>query len=335
MLYRRLKALTIARTREYWRDRSSLFFSFIMPPILILVMAFVFSGEQKLFTIGVIKQQDSIYNIPPAFKQDYIDIINYDDFNTALVRVQHHQLDMLFKLDNEQQYWVNPESTNARVLEDILDNDKVLKLERHLIEGQAIRYIDWVLPGILGMNLMFSGLYGVGFVIVRYRKNGVLKRLRATPVTPVEFITAQIISRLSIMLFVSITIFSLSNYFLNLLMLGSYWDLFIVSIIGNTSLLAMGMLVASQVKSEELANGLLNALTFPMLLLSEAWFSLDKAPEWVQFISQCLPLTHLIGSARSIMIDGANLVDLTMPLSILGAITLVCLTISARLFRWN
>ncbi len=97
----------------------------------------------------------------------------------------------------------------------------------------------------------------------------------------------------------------------------------------------MSMIIAARVCSEELASGLLNATTFPMLLLSEAWFSLDKTPEWLQTLSQFMPLTHIIGSARRIMIDGATLYDLIVPMGILSGITVVCLLIAAKLFRWS
>lgn len=335
---KRFIALVIARTKEYWRDRSSLFFSFVMPPILIIVMSLVFSESESLFRVGLIESTQQ--NMPNALQQNYINVVEYEDFAKALRRVKHHQLDMLIVMDAEPRYWINPQSTKARALEDLLQGKQTalssnFLLRRYEIEGKAIRYVDWVIPGILGMNLMFSGLFGIGFVIVRYRKNGVLKRLKATPVKPIEFIVAQIISRLAIMLSVSIIIFTLANNLLDLLMLGSYWHLFVVALVGSLSLLSIAMIIAARIKSEELANGLLNALTFPMLLLSEAWFSLDGSPAWLQAISQAFPLTHIVGSARDIMIEGATLVDLVMPLATLSVTSIVCLIIASTLFRWN
>jgi ABC-type multidrug transport system permease subunit len=172
-------------------------------------------------------------------------------------------------------------------------------------------------------------------VIVRYRKNGVLKRLQATPVSPLAFLGAQVLSRLIIMLAVSIMVYVAANLFLDFVMLGSYLNLLLVALMGNLCLLALGLTVASRIASEEAANGLLNVMTFPMLLLSEVWFSLDGAPSWMVAISQCLPLTHMVQAARLIMLDGEGLPAIAPHLLTLGAMTGIFLALSVWLFKWR
>src|SRR5690606_6063996 len=177
------------------------------------------------------------------------------------------------------------------------------------ISGRPVRYVDWVLPGVIGMNMMFGALFGVGYVIVRYRQNGVLKRLQATPVRPLQFIAAQLASRLWIVLAINIVIFAGCVLLLDLLQLGSYWLLLLIGLLGAMTMIALGLLIASRTASEELAGGLLNVATWPMMFLSELWFSLDNAPAWLQRVSEFMPLTHLVKSARAVMVESATLAE--------------------------
>ncbi len=332
-------ALFFARNKEFFRDRGSLVWALVTPPLVIALVAVAFSdGKQPVFKVGIYQQPDSQQysaTLPAVLETDYIQRIEYEDFDKAIQRLQHHQLDMLVLPGNALRYWVNADSQNGVALQDLLHSDPDLHLQKEQVSGRAVRYVDWVLPGFLGMDIMFSGLFGIGYVIVRYRKNGVLKRLKATPVTPLQFLTAQLASRLMIMLFFSVMIYVVADIFLDILMLGSYWALFLVAVMGAIATLSIALLIAARFSSEELANGLLNLLSFPMILLSEVWFPLDDAPSWLHGLSQALPLTHVVGAAREIMIESASLADITQHLLYLLIISIVCLGVSAKLFRWN
>lgn len=332
-----LSALFWARTKEYYRDRGSLIWSFVMPPLIIAVVAFAFSGkEAPLFKVGLYPGEPA----PAALQQnDYVQKIIFDNLDAAKQKVRHHQIDLLILTDGSHQYLYNPESQNARVLRDLLALDPQMTGEQpwqgEAVTGRKVRYVDWVIPGVLGMNLMFSGLFGVGYVIVRYRKNDVLKRLQAAPVSAFNFLTAQLLSRLVIMLAVSIIIYTVSDFFIDFLMLGSYWTLLLIALVGNLCILSLGLIIASRLSNEELANGLLNLFTFPMLLLSEVWFSLDGAPQWMSQVAQFLPLTHMVQAAREVMVEGATLADVTPHLLVMCAMTAIFLGISAKLFKWR
>ena len=325
MFWRRFWAVVKARSKEYWGDSASLFFSFVVPPFLILVMSLVFTEDTQIFRIASLK--DAItFSIP-----DYVATVQLDSIDAATNKVKHHQYDLFIAQDT---YWVNPESAKGRAIEQLFIAE-LQQYKRVEVAGSAVRYVDWVIPGILGMNLMFSSFFGIGFVIVRYRKNGVLKRMRATPLTVAEFLSAQLFSRLIILLIVSASIFMVANAVLDLLVLGSYFNILIIAVLGNIAMLSMALIFASRIQSEELANTLLNAVTLPMLLLSEAWFPLDGAPQWVQAISQAFPLTHMVGAVRSIMLDGASLVDVASSIWYLLAISIVSIGLASRLFRWQ
>lgn len=337
---KQLLALFLARNKEYYRDKGSLAWSFIMPPMIIVIISLAFStGERELFKIGVYhapdEQREFIGTAPALTTQPYVQAVTFNDLDKALLRVQHHQLDLLLQPGSPIKYWVNPASQRGTVVEQLLQSQSPSALQKQTVSGREVRYVDWVIPGVLGMNLMFSGLFGVGYVIVRYRKNGVLKRLQATPITPIQFLSAQILSRLIIMLCVSAIIYMACDFFLEFLMLGSFINLFLVALLGNIAILALGLIVASRLSSEELANGLLNFFSFPMLLLSEVWFSLDGAPPWMVTVSNWLPLTHMVQAAREIMIDGASLADISNHLLALIAMAAAFLIISAKLFKWR
>ena len=201
--------------------------------------------------------------------------------------------------------------------------------------GKSIRYVDWVLPGILGMNMMFSCLFGVGYVIVRYRKNSVLKRLKATPLSALEFVSAQLVSRLFIVMFMSTVVYSGCNLFFEFFMLGSYFDLFVIGALGAFCLISLGLLVASRSKSEELIGGLLNLTSWPMMMLSGVWFSLEGAPDGLKVLADFMPLTHLVAGARAIITEGATLSDISFHVNILLVMSAVFLILGSYLFSWN
>jgi ABC-2 type transport system permease protein len=330
-------AILHARNMEFIRDKSSFGWNILFPLLLVLGFAFVFSGEPKaLFKVGVLGNTAALHKTDKEFfDTKYVQFIPVDDEAKAIDKVEHFQLDMLVDVRIAKQYWINENAPNGYVLEKILRGQGGTGYRRIAVRGREIRYVDWVVPGILAMNMMFSCLFGVGYVIVRYRKNGFLKRLKATPLNPFEFLLAQMVSRLLLILAITTFVYAGCNYFIHFEMRGSYANLFLISLVGAICLISLGLLVASRLSSEELAGGLLNLITWPMMLLSGVWFSLEGANPVVKRIAQFLPLTHLVDGARAIMTEGAGLVDIAPQLTILGIMAAVFLFIGSLIFRWE
>lgn len=333
----RLYAVFVARNLEFYRDRAALSWNILLPVLLIAGFAFIFSGEDKnIYKVGIYgdksTQQISLFDVK------YIEFINYDDLTVAKLKVQRHQIDLLLDLNN-QQYWLNDLSPSGYLVEKLLVADikesSQFGLQKQTVSGQPIRYVDWLVPGVLAMNMMFSALFGIGFVIVRYRKNGVLKRLKATPLRAFEFLSAQILSRLWVLTLVTCLVFAGTRYFLNFPMNGSYLALLLIFVLGCISLICMGLVVSSRTSSEELANGLLNLMTWPMMLLSGVWFSLEGSHPFVQKLAYLLPVTHLTEGAREIMIDGAGFLDITDHLLTLGGMSILFLILGTVFFKWE
>lgn len=334
---KRFLAILHARNMEFIRDKSSLGWNILFPLLLVLGFAAVFSGEpQPMFKVGIIGDTATLARSDADFlKTKYIKFIMVDNADAAIEKVGHFQLDMLVDLREGRRYWINENSPNGYVLERMVNSGRQSTYQRQTVQGRKIRYVDWVVPGILAMNMMFSCLFGVGYVIVRYRKNGFLKRLKATPLNPFEFLLAQMCSRLLLILTITTLVYAGCNYFIHFQMRGSYVNLFLISLLGAICLISLGLLVSARLSSEELAGGILNLLTWPMMLLSGVWFSLEGTNPVVQKIAQFLPLTHLVDGARAIMTEGAGLMDIAPHLAILALMTAVFLSIGSFIFRWE
>jgi len=336
--------LVVARNKEFYRDKGSVTWAIMFPLLVMVGITFAFKNQnQELFKIGVLGDKASIAQLAIAH-HPWITVVPYvDDGNVdkskALFKVRHHQLDLLLKMDRKKdgttiQYWINPESSRGEAAELMLKNEG-LPLTKEVVTGRAIRYVDWVIPGILSMNIMFGALFGIGYVIVRYRKMEVLKRMQATPVSALEYLTAQVISRLMIMLLISCVIFAGCNSVLHFVVEGSYLLLFFIAALGGFAMISLGLVMSSRTDSEELAGGLLNFATFPMMLLSEVWFSLDGSPQWMQTVSHYMPLTHMVSAAREVMLEGATFSDISLHLSVLGSMSVICLVLASFMFRWS
>jgi ABC-2 type transport system permease protein len=337
-MLKRIYAIFRARNLEFIRDRSSLSWNIIFPVVMMFGLSFIFSGgDRAQYTVGVLQQAEEIDSSQhPYLETRYIEFVAAHDREIAFRKVERHQLDLLVEFGSPGHYWVNPDSPKGYFAElALLQSDANNSILKEQISGDAIRYVDWVLPGILGMNIMFSCLFGVGYVVVRYRKNGFLKRLRATPLRSIEFVIAQVASRLLLILTITVFVYAGTRYFLHTRMDGSHLTLFIIAAVGSTSLISLGLLVAARVTSEELAGGLLNIATWPMMMLSGVWFSLEAASPWVQQLSKIFPLTHILDSARAVMLDGATLTDVAPQLTALMAMSVVFLGIGAAIFRWR
>ncbi len=331
MNFSRFLAVVKARNIEFFRDRSSLGWNLAFPILMLVGLSFVFSGDGRaVYKVGVINLPQSQSSF---LATKHIGFIDYQETVLAKVKLEQHSIDLLIDF-NAQQYWVNQGAPNSYLVEKIFLNDHK-NFQRFETQGKKIRYVDWVLPGILGMNMMFSCLFGVGYVIVRYRKNAVLKRLKATPLSALEFVSAQLVSRLFIVMFMSSLVYIGCNLFFDFYMLGSYVDLLIIAVLGAFSLITLGLLVASRSKSEELIGGLLNLSSWPMMLLSGVWFSLEGAPNAVKVLADFLPLTHLVAGARKIITEGATLADISYHVSILMGMSVLFLALGAYLFSWN
>ncbi len=340
MNLRRMLAVLHTRNLEFLRDRRTLAFNLLFPVALVFAFALIFGGGGRpMFKVGVLAPAGIALDagLHPFLGTRWTDFyrVEPDALQAAIRKVERHQADLLVDLrEGQPRYWVNDDSPKGYLAEKLLLESAGDAL-RQPVSGAAVRYVDWVLPGILGMNVMFSCLFGVGYVVVRYRKSGFLRRLNATPLTAAEFGAAQILSRLALALGVTAMIYALLAVLVDFRNEGSVLLLLLTAALGATAMIALGFLVAARVASEELASGVINLLSWPMMFLSGVWFSLEGAPRWLQLAAEALPLTQLLRAARAIMLDGAGLADVLPRLLALAAMTALFLGVAAAGFRWR
>lgn len=349
MRFKRMWAIFMARNLEYFRDRAAFGWNFLFPFLIVAGFGIVFGGKSfSEYKVGVFPVENSRIGvhqrlqIPDGFRSaQYVDFVGVPSLEAGLVLLKHHEIEMLIQQGAAPYaYWINKSSPQSYILEKILlssitspDSDHFF--HRQVVHGREIRYIDWLFPGILGMNMMFSALWGVGYVVVRYRKNGVLKRLKATPLTAFEYMGAQMLSRIFLLMFTLVIVWAGCDMLFSFHVEGSYLSLVIVFFLGCLSLTSVGLVLASRGVSEEFTSGVLNFISWPMMFLSQVWFSLEGAPRWVRWIADMFPLTHMLIAVRKIMNDGAGLADVMPEMAALLAMTAICMATGAVMFSWN
>ena len=348
MRFKRFWIMFRARNREFFRDRAAFGWNFLFPFLIVAGFGVIFGAKTYTeYKIGLYPHETVTVNpaqtdIPGELrKMRYIRFIGIPTQAEGLDKLKHHKIDFLLKLgDPPYEYYVSEASPKGYVIEQMFKSSLIppglrTEAQKQEIKGTAIRYLDWLFPGILAMNMMFSALWGVGDVVVRYRKNGVLKRLKVTPLSAFEYLSAQALSRIFLLMFTLVVVWLGCDFIFSFTVLGSYVDLIIVFFLGSTSLTALGLVLASRGTSEEFTTGILNFISWPMMFLSEVWFSLEGAPQWVANVSRIFPLTHILTAVRKIMHDGAGLWDVRVEITVLTLMTLGFLTLGAVMFSWN
>lgn len=342
-MIRRIWTLFKARNLEFLRDRSALAWSIIFPVMIIVGFSVLFSAESRpLYKVGVIGPLQTSHpgygkQLQAFSEMRHIEFIEFASMRNAMNTLRHHRIDLLIDPVSGV-YWSSGTSPSGYVAEKLLIASGTVEktgMKKESVQGDEIPYIEWLFPGILAMNIMFSALFGVGYVVVAYRKNGVLKRMSVTPLRPWEFITAQIMSRMFLLLITTSVVFAGCMLLYGFRMRGSYGALLLVFIAGGFSMVSLALVVASRSASEEFASGVLNVISWPMMFLSEVWFSLEGARPWVQKASRAFPLTQMIEAARMIMNDGAGIVEVRSHLFILCMMSAACIITGSLLFTWQ
>jgi len=346
-MLKRFRTIFVSRNKEFYRDRAAFGWNFLFPFLIILGFAIMFQrGGRDQYKVGVIPPEapaELCETVPEAVRRvDVFQTIVFDDRQEGFSKLKRHRLDLLVECRSEPiKYWINDTSPKGEISEGYLittlmqPEDLATRARKQTVSGLRIDYIDWLFPGIIAMNMMFSALFGVGFVVVRYRKNGVLKRFKATPLTAFEYLGAQVVSRMTLLLITNVIVYAGCALLFGFRSEGSYIDLIVLFSLGCASIIALGLVIASRSSSEEFANGMLNFIAWPMMFLSEVWFSLEGTPEWIQKISHILPLTHVTEGMRRIIIDGAGLPDLSYQILTLLGMTTLFMLLGSVLFKWT
>ncbi|TYT73233.1 ABC transporter permease [Desulfobotulus mexicanus] len=340
-MIRRIFIIARARIREFYRDKTGLGWNFLFPLLIILGFSFLFSEDGKNFAkVGIIESPAMVEvqgSLDRFMESRHLDLIYFETLEEGLSSLERQRIDLLVH-PGDGRYWVAEGSPGGYAAERFLiaaDHLHAQGFSRSIVTGESLAYVEWLFPGILGMNVMFGSLFGVGYIIVRYRKTGVLKRMSVTPLRPWEFLTAQVISRLFLILVNSAIVLGICHLLYGFQIRGSLPALFLIFALGGFAMVSLAVIVASRTESEEFAEGVLNLMAWPMMFLSEVWFSLEGAEGWVKQLSEFLPMTHLITGARKVMNEGAGFSEVYPHMLALLLISFILMTTGAALFRWH
>lgn len=338
-----LVQLTLARVREFLRELEALFWVFLFPVLLALALGIAFRGAgNEVLAIGV---QDGEGARRVAMLLEARDDLRVEvlDAGSARDRLRNGQLALVVVPGDAVTYWYDRAREEGRMARLVVDGvlqraggrtDAVPTADRTMTEPGS-RYIDFLLPGLLGMNLMGTGMWGVGFYIVNARSRGMLKRLVATPMRRSHYLLSQILGRL---VFLGLEVGLLVGFGMLVFevpMRGSWISLLGVCVLGGVTFAGLGLLTASRTATIEVVTGLMNVVLLPMWIFSGIFFSTSRFPEIMQPFIQALPLTALNDALRAIMLDGASLLAVRSELANLALWGVAAFGAALAVFRWR
>ena len=242
---------------------------------------------------------------------------------------------MAYKYDD-----TNPDARTARLLADraiqtAAGRRDAVRAENELVHETGSRYIDFVVPGLLGMNLMGSAMWGLGFAIVEARQKKLLKRMVASPMPRWQYLASFLLSRLAMLVIEVVVFLGFARLAFGVPFRGSLWELGLLCVLTSLAFSALGLLVASRAKTMEAVIGLMNLVMLPMWILSGVFFSASRFPAVIQPLVRALPLTAAIDALRGNMLQGMGLGQMMAPMGILLAWLVVPFAVSLRIFRWR
>jgi ABC-type multidrug transport system permease subunit len=346
--WRPFPQLFLTRLREFYREPEAVFWTYGFPLLLALGLAAAF-GNRKPERAQVDVQETS----NPAIAEEVAEHLGKNEIAAEVHDVstcQRRRLTgktVLFvvPLENGGFRYVYDETqaesraaffqVDAALLRWKAGTAATFPTEQDPKPEIGTRYIDFVMPGLIGMNLMGGGLWGVGFVLVDMRVRKLLKRLLATPMKRSHFLLAVIGGRMTLML-PEMSLLLAAGYFgFGVPLRGSLLTLALVILVGATAFSGIGLLLASRTDKTETISGLMNLVMLPMWLLSGTFFSSRRFPDVVQPFIQALPLTQLNNALREVMLEGAGVPEVAWRLAILAAYGVVGFVLALKWFRWQ
>ena len=335
-----LYQLTMVRFRLFIREPEAIFWIFVFPILLAGGLGIAFRNRPAdVFQVGATTAQ--LTHALATDKGLTATTMNEAEGTRALatgsillLAVQTPD-GVSYKFDE-----TNPDARNARMVADraiqtAAGRHEAVHVQNQLVRETGSRYIDFVVPGLLGMNLMGSAIWGMGFSIVESRQKKLLKRLVASPMPRWQYLASYLLSRLSMLVIEVVGFLGFARLVFGVPFRGSLWQLGLLCVLTSMAFSALGLLVASRAKTMEAASGLMNLVMLPMWILSGVFFSAARFPAVVQPVVRALPLTAAIDALRGNMLQGMNLGQLIMPMAILLTWLVMSFAVALRIFRWR
>lgn len=334
--------LSLARFREFVRQPEALFWVFAFPLLLAIALGFAFrESEPERVPIGLVEAETT--DLREALEASPALLVRVYSRSEGREALRTGRISLLVEREDGLAYRYDPTRPDSRIAR--LETDDaiqraagradVLPIEERKSTEPGSRYIDFLIPGLLGMNLMGTGMWGVGFSIATSRMQKLLKRLASTPMRKSEYFLSHMISRLAFLALEVVTIVAFGWLMFDVAVHGSLVLLAMVSLLGAFTFSGLGLLTASRAKTIEGVSGLMNLVMVPMWILSGVFFSSERFPDAMQPFIRVLPLTALNDALRAVMIEGAGLGSILGELGIMTAWCIVTFVVALKIFRWQ
>jgi ABC-type multidrug transport system permease subunit len=364
--------LTISRMRVFYREPAAVFWVYGFPLVMAMSLGTAFRDNPKeKIAVDIVAwdqrgkpapahqsvtanregeapasdPKSKIQNLKSLLASDPRFEIKDNSAEPWQKRLQAGKTDLVIEVNPESgaiQLWDEPHRDQSRLARHAVEaallraeNPSAPKLEEKHLDQAGSRYIDFLLPGLIGLNLMGGGMWGVGFVIVDMRVRKLLKRFLATPMRRSDFLLAVMCSRLFFTITDIIILLIFGYVMFQVGCAGSYFDLTALILLGGATFAGVGLLVASRVQTIETVSGIMNFVMLPMWILSGVFFSSERFPSEIQPIINALPLTALNQALRGVMLEGHSLTHLWPQLAVLSAYAMATFAIALRVFRWR
>ena len=341
-----LKQVTRLTFTEFVRTPGSMFWTYGFPLIMALSLGLAFRTAAPLpLPVGVVEgdssavQLDALRGNPrlaPSLLSAAQARVDFDR-GRFLVLVSGSAASPVLELDPTR-----PESELAKLhvtqtLRIAAGATPPTPIETIDVVKPGRRYIDWLIPGLIGLNLLGAGLWGVGFTLVQMRVKNILRRMHVTPMKRSEFLLAFLLSRLFLVLPESAAILGFGVWVFGVPVEGSLLAISVLVVLGAASFTGLGLLLASRARTVETVSGLMNLTMLPMWLFGGCFFGVERFPDVVQKIIWILPINHFTEAMRDVMTGGASLFDAgVMPhVGFLAGFGVVTLGLAVRFFRWS
>ena len=337
--------LAVARTtfREFWRSPEAVFWTYGFPLLMAVVLGFAFQPKPpEPVVLAVVagpgaEQLAAVLGGNPRFVVERLDA---GQAHRALARgriallLRGSLAEPTLRADPTR-----PEAELARLLvertlRDARDGASA-PVASEVEDRPGSRYIDFLIPGLIGLNLLGAGMWGVGFNLVQLRIQNLLRRLFATPMRPREFLLGYMLGRFVLVLPEATAIALFGAVLWGVPFRGSIAAASLLVIVGGLAFSGLGCLLAVRARTIEGIAGLMNAFQLPMWLLGGVFFSTDRMTGVMRWAADCMPLTHLNRALRDVMLEPGGLADVLGPLAGLSAFALSCFVLALRWFRWN
>jgi len=336
--------LTLARIREFGREPEAIFWTFFFPIVMALGLGIAFRAKgPEPVHVGVEAGASAETIVAALASEGRIEasIIEPEEAEEALRKgkvalvVADRGGDVVYRYDATR-----PESRLARLetdaaLQRAAGREDPRAIRDELVTERGSRYIDFLIPGLIGLNLLGTGLWGVGFALVRMRTNKLLKRLAATPMNRGDFLLSFMFARLGFLAGELLTLLVVARLAFDVAIRGSVASVVAIAALGAFSFTGIGLLVASRARTIEAVSGLMNLASLPMWILSGVFFSADHFPDVVQPLIRILPLTAVVDALRAVMIDGAPLLATAGSLAVVAGWGIASFAVALAIFRWK